>query len=200
MSTANINEGRCLVCRNKGQHVALTFALLSNQFSLMPILYLLLTHSYLSLLSETPDNVFVRIPDQMVEGVDYQLVCHIIRVAPVQNLKVKWYHGSEVVEVHTFNDTATAPVNVSSVLKVSDERGHNGERFSCEAELDLGPNGPQPVLRVLAEAPYPAVVHCEYCHLWFRGCISRRHLCGFDLFKGNQIDRSSENVHNILVD
>lgn len=98
----------------------------------------------------------------MEEGVDYLLACDIINVAPVQNLKVKWYYGSEVTQIQTFNKTSAAPVNVSSTFNVTGKREHNGERFRCEAELDLGPNGPQPLPRVAAEAPSPAVVQCEF--------------------------------------
>lgn len=109
-------------------------------------------------LYKPPDNVFVRIHDQMEEGGGYLLACDIISVAPVQNLKVKWYYGSEVVQIQTFNQTSAAPVNVSSTFNVTAKREHNGERFRCEAELDLGPNGPQPLPRVAAEAPSPAVL------------------------------------------
>lgn len=157
------------MCRNEGHWVALTLASYPVQTSV----YLLT--AAVSLLSEPPDNVFVRIPDQMEEGVDYLLACDIISVAPVQNLKVKWYYGSEVAQIQTFNKTAAAPVNVSSTFNVTAKREHNGKRFRCEAELDLGLNGPQPLPRVAAEAPSPAVVQCEFFHLCFHGRISLRH-------------------------
>lgn len=117
--------------------------------------------------SEPPDNVLVRIPDLMLEGIDYQLTCDIISVAPVQNLKVKWFHRSEDLGTQTFNETASTPIDVSSTITVTAKAGDNGGSFRCEAELDLGPNGPDPPPRAMAEAS--AVVHCEFSHL----CLSR---------------------------
>lgn len=129
------------------------------------------------LCSEPPDNVSVRIPDLMLDGVDYQLTCDITSVAPVQNLRVTWFYGIETLETQTFNKTATAPVNVSSVMNVTAKAGHNGGFFRCEAQLDLGPNGPKPLPRVTGEAA--AVVHCEFSTLVCRGRISRRQSCSF---------------------
>lgn len=116
----------------------------------------------------------------MEEGVGYLLACDIISVAPVQNLKVKWYYGSEVVQIQTFNKTSAAPVNVSSTFNVTAKREHNGERFRCEAELDLGPNGPQPLPRVAAEAPSPAVLQCEFSTFFFVDIFHSDTLVNFD--------------------
>lgn len=109
--------------------------------------------------------MLVRVPDVMLEDVDYQLTCDIISVAPVQKLKVKWLYRLETMETQTFNMTDTTLVTVSSVINVTAKARYNGGSFRCEAELDLGPRGPKPP-PVIGEAP--AVVHCEFPHL----CLS----------------------------
>lgn len=97
----------------------------------------------------------------MVEGTEYLLNCDIINVAPVQNLKVKWYRGNETVHTQMFDDTSVTPVNVSSTLRVTAERGYNGALFRCEAELYLGPKGPE-LIPTATSPPYTAVVICEF--------------------------------------
>lgn len=113
------------------------------------------------------------LPQLMSEGSDYQLTCDIISVAPVQNLRVTWLHGSEVMETQTFNETATTPVNVSSVINVTAKAAHNGGFFLCRTELDLGPNGPKPPTTSIGLAS--TVVHCEFPPLF--GRIRCRHAC-----------------------
>ncbi|XP_045888252.1 hemicentin-1-like isoform X1 [Micropterus dolomieu] len=108
---------------------------------------------------KTPDTVSVsaRDPGPMVEGTDFLLKCDIINVAPVQKLKVKWYRGNETLHTEMFNDTTVAPVNVSSVLRVTPVRDYNAAIFRCEAELHFGPKGPE--LIPTSSSPYTAVVH-----------------------------------------
>lgn len=96
----------------------------------------------------------------MVEGREHRLHCDVINVAPVKNLKVKWYRGDEVVLTQLFNSTRADPINVSSTLRVAPQRDHNGSLFRCEAELDLGPEGPESPV-ITASANYTAVVHYE---------------------------------------
>lgn len=99
----------------------------------------------------------------MVEGIEHLLRCDIVNVAPVQNLTVRWYRGSEPVHTEMFQnkhaDAPKTPQNQSFILRVSPERGHNGARYRCEAELHLGPEIPEPVSST--SQPYIAVVHCE---------------------------------------
>ncbi len=97
----------------------------------------------------------------MVEGAEYQLICEIIDVAPVKNLRVSWYRGSELVETEHFPDTGVFPVDVNSTLRVTPERDDNGAQFRCVAELHLGPNGPEPAPNATS-IPYTAVVFCEF--------------------------------------
>lgn len=111
---------------------------------------------------KTPDNVSVSALDQgpMVAGTEYRLKCDIFNVAPVQKLKLRWYRGNETVHTEMFNGTAKTPVNVSSTLRVTPERDHDGALFRCEAELHLGQNGSE-LRPTVTSPPYAAVVHYE---------------------------------------
>ncbi|KAF0032848.1 hypothetical protein F2P81_015138 [Scophthalmus maximus] len=109
---------------------------------------------------ETPDIVSVSALARgpMVEGIEHLLQCDIINVAPVQKLTVTWYRGHENVSTQRFNDTLVTPGNVSSTLRVTPEREHNGALYRCKTELHLGPKGPEPMPTKSSE-PYTAVVH-----------------------------------------
>uniref|UniRef100_A0A673C2C7 Ig-like domain-containing protein n=1 Tax=Sphaeramia orbicularis TaxID=375764 RepID=A0A673C2C7_9TELE len=112
---------------------------------------------------KTPDIVSVstlNISGPMVQGREFQLICNIINVAPVNSLKVKWYRNNETVHTEMFIDTSVTPKNVSSILKMTPGKDDNGAHFTCVAELHLGGNGPQPVPSEVSE-PYIAVVDCE---------------------------------------
>nr|XP_046230015.1 hemicentin-2-like [Scatophagus argus] len=108
---------------------------------------------------KTPDTVSVSTRDdgQMMEGGDYSLICDVVNVAPVQNLKVKWYHGNETVHTEMFGGTSVTPVSVSSTWSITAQRDYNGELFRCEAELHLGPNGPE-FIPTVSSPNYTAVV------------------------------------------
>ena len=118
--------------------------------------------SYLpsALFTETPDAVTVSAVDlgPMMEGRTYMLDCNIINVAPVQNLTVIWYRDNEKLSTETFNGTTVTPVNVSSSLRVTADRHHNGALFRCEAELHLGPE----LNLNTTSLSHPANVLCEF--------------------------------------
>uniref|UniRef100_A0A3B5KLZ9 Si:ch211-66e2.5 n=1 Tax=Takifugu rubripes TaxID=31033 RepID=A0A3B5KLZ9_TAKRU len=99
-------------------------------------------------LYKTPDSVSIRPVNHtgpMVEGKEYQLLCEVQNVAPVQYLSLRWYRGQSEVYNHTFADlTSASPVQVSSVLVVVPTRAQNGAQYRCVAVLELGPEGPQP--------------------------------------------------------
>ncbi|XP_072560782.1 intercellular adhesion molecule 1-like [Paramormyrops kingsleyae] len=115
-----------------------------------------------------PDSVSVSSidsTDPMVEGSQYQLKCEIQNIAPVQNLTVKWYKGDTLVHGDRDyviedgkSDREKEPVSVSSTLLITPSRADDGAEYSCEAELDLGPEGPQPPLAVKSE-PLRITVH-----------------------------------------
>uniref|UniRef100_W5MKI1 Ig-like domain-containing protein n=1 Tax=Lepisosteus oculatus TaxID=7918 RepID=W5MKI1_LEPOC len=83
--------------------------------------------------------------DQMVEGRQYQLQCEVQNIAPVQYLTVNWYRGQTLIHSQTFShNTTRTPVNVSVRHLFTADRAHSGKQLTCEAELNLGPEGPQP--------------------------------------------------------
>ncbi|XP_069051881.1 intercellular adhesion molecule 2-like [Lepisosteus oculatus] len=92
-----------------------------------------------------PDSVSVNQTVPMVEGRQYQLQCEVQNIAPVQYLTVNWYRGQILIHNQTFfNNTTRTPVNVSATLLFTPDRADNGQQLTCEAELNLGPEGPQP--------------------------------------------------------
>ncbi|KAJ8251328.1 hypothetical protein GJAV_G00220150 [Gymnothorax javanicus] len=81
----------------------------------------------------------------LVEGDSYRLVCEVKNIAPVQHLTVRWYGGKSELEHQTFyNNLTNTPLNVTSTLWMRPTSADDGEQYSCVAELDLGPEGPQP--------------------------------------------------------
>uniref|UniRef100_A0A3P8SRL1 Ig-like domain-containing protein n=1 Tax=Amphiprion percula TaxID=161767 RepID=A0A3P8SRL1_AMPPE len=112
------------------------------------------------ILYKTPDTVSISAvhPGPMVEGTDFHLKCDVNNVAPVQNLKVKWYRDNETVSEQMFLHTNTTPQNVFSTLIITAKRDYNGSLYRCEAALHLGPNGPEFIPTETSE-PYTAIVH-----------------------------------------
>ncbi|XP_072530512.1 vascular cell adhesion protein 1-like [Salminus brasiliensis] len=110
---------------------------------------------------KTPDSVSISTGGHtgpMVEGGQYELQCDVWKVAPVQFLTVKWYKGETLVRNTTFNDSTLTPENKSATLQISPSRTDQGAQYRCEAELDLGPEGPQPPPRVASD-PLSITVH-----------------------------------------
>uniref|UniRef100_A0A8C1HAM2 Ig-like domain-containing protein n=1 Tax=Cyprinus carpio carpio TaxID=630221 RepID=A0A8C1HAM2_CYPCA len=96
---------------------------------------------------ETPDSVFISTVNHrgpMMEGQQYELQCDVHNVAPVQNLTVKWYKGQTLLKQTNFTDTIETPVNKTITLLIGPDRADDGAEYWCEAELDLGADGPQP--------------------------------------------------------
>lgn len=97
----------------------------------------------------------------MVEGKEYQLLCEVQNIAPVQYLTLRWYRGQTEVYNHSFSDlTSSSPVQVSSILVVTPTKAENGAQYRCVAVLELGPEGPQPPPTVTSE-PLNASVYCK---------------------------------------
>ncbi|XP_072560780.1 intercellular adhesion molecule 1-like [Paramormyrops kingsleyae] len=115
-----------------------------------------------------PDSVSVssvKSAHSMVEESQYQLKCEIQNIAPVQSLTVKWYKGDTLVHEdrdYVIEDGKTnrekEPVSVSSTLLITPSRADDKVQYSCGAELDLGPEGPQPPLAVKSK-PIRITVH-----------------------------------------
>ncbi|XP_008327435.1 vascular cell adhesion protein 1-like [Cynoglossus semilaevis] len=106
-------------------------------------------------LYKTPDGVSIRTLNHtgpMVAGKEYQLLCEVQNVAPVQYLTLRWYRGDVEVYNHSFSDlTSSSPVQVSSILHITPTKMENNAQYRCVAELELGPEGPQPPPAVASE-------------------------------------------------
>ncbi|XP_065110688.1 intercellular adhesion molecule 2-like [Paramisgurnus dabryanus] len=103
---------------------------------------------------KTPDSVSISTVNHtgpMIEGSQYELQCVIVNVAPVKSLIVKWFKGETEVKTKTFYDTIKTPVNVRSTLQITANRDDDGVQYRCEAELELGADGPQPPPKVTSE-------------------------------------------------
>ncbi|XP_067238620.1 intercellular adhesion molecule 2-like [Chanodichthys erythropterus] len=101
---------------------------------------------------KTPDSVLiVNHTEPIKEGNQYELQCDVLNVAPVQNLTVKWYKGETLVDQTTFTDTIKTPVNETVTLMIRPDRSDDGVQYRCEAELDLGEEGPQPPPKVTSD-------------------------------------------------
>uniref|UniRef100_A0A673YFY5 Ig-like domain-containing protein n=1 Tax=Salmo trutta TaxID=8032 RepID=A0A673YFY5_SALTR len=113
------------------------------------------------ILYKTPDSISISVlrhSGAMVEGTEYQLQCDIQNMAPLQNLVVKWYKGNEPLDHVTYSNVSKTPVDVSATLMISPSRHDDGAQYRCRAELDLGPEGPQPHPTVTSE-PLSITVH-----------------------------------------
>ncbi|XP_073713998.1 hemicentin-1 [Misgurnus anguillicaudatus] len=116
------------------------------------------------LIYKTPDSVSINKVDyKIIEGLQYELQCDIVNVAPVKNLIVKWFKGEIEVKVETFTDNIKTPVNKTSKLQITANRSDDGVQYKCEAELKLGEEGPQPPPKVTSE-PLRITVH-DICAL-----------------------------------
>ncbi|XP_077352489.1 vascular cell adhesion protein 1-like isoform X1 [Festucalex cinctus] len=106
-------------------------------------------------LYKSPDSVTITVVNHtgpMVAGKEYQLLCEVQNVAPVQYLNLKWYKGRSEVYNRSFTDlTSPSPVQVSSILVITPSEADDGARYSCVAELELGPEGPQPPPTITSE-------------------------------------------------
>ncbi|KAK9978040.1 hypothetical protein ABG768_019814 [Culter alburnus] len=110
---------------------------------------------------KTPDSVSISTVyhiGPMKEGNQYELQCDVLNVAPVQYLTVKWYKGQTLVNQTTFTDTIKTPVNETATLMIRPDRSDDGVQYRCEAELDLGEEGPRPPPKVTSK-PLSITVH-----------------------------------------
>ncbi|XP_061079151.1 hemicentin-1-like [Conger conger] len=110
-----------------------------------------------------PDSVSISVVDHtgpMLEGKQYQLRCELQNTAPVQYLTVKWYKGETFENQTSYDDLTKTPVNVSTTLLITPTCADDGAQYSCVAELELGPEGPQPSPEVKSD-PLSIPVHCE---------------------------------------
>lgn len=73
----------------------------------------------------------------------YDLQCDVFKVAPVQNLVVRWYKNNEIAKTSLFNSTTKTPGDETVTLPVNISRSDHVVQLRCEAQLDFGPRGEQ---------------------------------------------------------
>uniref|UniRef100_A0A3B5MR34 Ig-like domain-containing protein n=1 Tax=Xiphophorus couchianus TaxID=32473 RepID=A0A3B5MR34_9TELE len=86
--------------------------------------------------------------EEMTENEEYSFTCSILNIAPVQNLTVRWYKGNQVIYSENLTNSTKHPTNQTSIFRFTptrqDDRTTIRCEVKCEAELNLGPKGPQP--------------------------------------------------------
>uniref|UniRef100_A0A3Q2CZ87 Hemicentin-2-like n=1 Tax=Cyprinodon variegatus TaxID=28743 RepID=A0A3Q2CZ87_CYPVA len=108
------------------------------------------------ILYKPPDDVSITISNMSTkEGSKIELMCSIRNVAPADRLNVTWtwQRGNETVDPDSLGvsneakcppSNKTSAVDVTCTMNITLNRTHNGIQARCEAELNLGPKGPQP--------------------------------------------------------
>ncbi|MBN3277062.1 ICAM1 protein, partial [Polyodon spathula] len=92
-----------------------------------------------------PESVSLIAPEFMKIGVESNITCQVLDVAPARYLSVKLYKGDEELGNRSFtHDSTRFPVNASVPFPVTPTRADNGAEYTCVAELQLGPGGPKP--------------------------------------------------------
>ncbi|XP_041096295.1 intercellular adhesion molecule 1-like [Polyodon spathula] len=92
-----------------------------------------------------PESVSLIAPEFMKIGVESNITCQVLDVAPARYLSVKLYKGDEELGNSSFtHDSTRFPVNASIPFPVTPTRADNGAEYTCVAELQLGPGGPKP--------------------------------------------------------
>ncbi|KAM8772894.1 intercellular adhesion molecule 1-like [Acanthopagrus schlegelii] len=94
-----------------------------------------------------PDNVSISLVNHtgaMQEHRLYTLQCSVEDVAPVENLTVTFYRGQTALgPPQSSSNRSKEPATEIFTLNFTPSREDDGAEFWCEAELDLGPEGPQ---------------------------------------------------------
>ncbi|KAK1153995.1 vascular cell adhesion protein 1-like isoform X3 [Acipenser oxyrinchus oxyrinchus] len=92
-----------------------------------------------------PESVSLIAPEFMKIGVESNITCQVLDVAPARYLTVKLYKGDEQLGNRSFtHDSTRFPVNENVPFPVTPTRADNGAEYTCVAELQLGPGGPKP--------------------------------------------------------
>ncbi|KAM4603272.1 cell adhesion molecule CEACAM20-like [Polymixia lowei] len=91
----------------------------------------------------------------MLEGRLYTLQCLVQDVAPVENLTVTFYKDETALgPPQSGNDTKKEPATELFTVNITPSKEDDGARYWCEARLDLGPQGPQPMTSNITATVY----------------------------------------------
>ncbi|KAH0628771.1 hypothetical protein JD844_010275 [Phrynosoma platyrhinos] len=90
-----------------------------------------------------PEHVVLDPVPKMEVGKEYNLICRVPSVAPIQNLTVTLFKGGKELHVKTFeNDADPEAREVVVTHAITVQKEDHGEEVTCKAALDLGPEGP----------------------------------------------------------
>ncbi|XP_060945150.1 vascular cell adhesion protein 1-like [Limanda limanda] len=88
----------------------------------------------------------------LFESCNYILQCKVHNVAPISNVRVTFFRGqTELGQKWTLSNLQKEPVTEVFSLGISPTKEDDGAQYWCRAELELGPDGPQPPLMVVSK-------------------------------------------------
>lgn len=94
----------------------------------------------------------------MFEHEEYTLQCTVRNVAPVEKLAVTFYMGLKELGRVTSKATMKEPITETFILNLNASKEDDGAGLWCQAQLELGPSGPQPPLITVSQE-VPATVY-----------------------------------------
>ncbi|XP_061576141.1 cell adhesion molecule Dscam2-like isoform X2 [Cololabis saira] len=113
---------------------------------------------------QPPDNVSISLAGHagpMRESSQYTLQCDVQNAAPLRNLTVTFYKGQTVLDRQQSTKTIIEekkPADEQFTWDFTASKEDNGIQFWCEAELELGPDGPQ-IPPVVKSGKLTATIH-----------------------------------------
>ncbi|XP_058863204.1 intercellular adhesion molecule 5 isoform X4 [Acipenser ruthenus] len=161
-----------------------------------------------------PESVSLIAPGFMKIGVESNITCQVLDVAPIRYLSVKLYKGDEQLVNRSFTHNSTRfPVNESVPFPVTPTRADNGLEYTCVAELQLELGEPiknsslpfrmlpidfeeQPILNVSenVEVNQPSTVRCELKNAFPPEEVQ------VELLINNEIHTIRSNMDNVYVE